>query len=469
MNEKQARQWFEDALLRAHPNFKRPNAVDNLFPQQKAFFTDKARFKTAICSRRAGKTWTGSIGLLEAAHNNPNTLNPYIALTRESAKRIIWNMLDEHNRKYGYEIQFSEYNLTATLPNQSQIFCVGADQKNFIKRLRGTKYKRVIIDEGQGFASNLLQELVDDVMSPALTDLDGDLWLLGTPGPSPAGYFYEATTDSNAWSKHHWTIFDNEAIPNARSFLDELIDRNNWNEDHPTVQREWFGRWVSDPGALIYRFQKKRNMFELIPDGHWDYAIGVDYGWHDKTAFSVVAYTTDHPKCYVVFAKSYGKMIPSAIAAYLKKLVHDYPNPRIVCDTGGLGLSITEELRIRYGIPVEAAEKSEKLTFIELLNGDFINGNVFVHKKCYELMHEYETLIRDDKGREDENLPNDLCDATLYAYREAKHYAYTKPDPRYRRDTQEYMDEEIEKEADEMDRQKLGEGKDWWDDYAHDD
>ncbi len=120
------------------------------------------------------------------------------------------------------------------------------------------------------------------------------------------------------------------------------------------------------------------------------------------------------------------------------------------------------------GAPRQGVWFSADVRFLDftVTNGDFINGNVFVHKKCYELMHEYETLIRDDKGHEDPNLPNDLCDATLYAYREAKHYAYTKPEPKHRRSTEAYMDAELERESEDMEKEKLGDGKDWWDEYG---
>ena len=52
----------------------------------------------------------------------------------------------------------------------------------------------------------------------------------------------------------------------------------------------------------------------------------------------------------------------------------DLYNPiRMVMDAGALGKKIQEELRMRHGLNIEAADKTRKIEFIELLNDDLTN------------------------------------------------------------------------------------------------
>jgi hypothetical protein len=134
-----------------------------LFQEQKVFHDDPCRFKAALTTRRAGKSTLAATRLIDAAQSQPGVFCPYIALTRDSAKRILWPILNEMNQKFNLQADMHE-TLNMTLPNRSKIFLVGADQKNFIPRLRGAKYKRAAIDEAQSYSGHL-NELIDDVLT----------------------------------------------------------------------------------------------------------------------------------------------------------------------------------------------------------------------------------------------------------------------------------------------------------------
>ena len=64
--------------------------VDHNFPKQAAFITDPARLLAGFCTRRAGKSFGVGIKLCQTAMQYPGTSNLYVALTRESAKRILF-------------------------------------------------------------------------------------------------------------------------------------------------------------------------------------------------------------------------------------------------------------------------------------------------------------------------------------------------------------------------------------------
>jgi len=58
-------------------------------------------------------------------------------------------------------------------------------------------------------------------------------------------------------------------------------------------------------------------------------------------------------------------------------------------------------------------------------------------------------------------MPNDLVDACLYSFREAKNYIYEPVEPEPSRDSQKYMDRLEQEEAEQV---LLKTQKEWWDD-----
>lgn len=457
-SEKDAKNSLIELIRNHHPYFKTGDLSSILFPKQKAFYNDPARYKSAVCSRRAGKTISAAVAMIEKAKEYPGEIIPYIALTRQSAKNIMWPILENLNRLYQLQMKPTEsaLEMSISVNNKiSTIFLIGADQKNFIDRLRGAKYPMAVIDEAGHFGRHI-ESLVDDVLDPATADFNGPLWLLGTPGPIPIGYFYDITTNpSLGFSTHHWTLLDNPYFPKPKLFLENLKKKKNWDENNPTYSREWKGLWVFDKDALIYKINEY-NIFDEIKekDIDWFYVIGVDVGYHDQTAFAVLAYSPDSPYVYAVEVKGFSEMIPSEIAIYLKGLIERYKPTNIVMDTGGLGKSIAEEMKKRFHIPIKPAEKKEKMSNIELLNGDFRENKTRILSSNVELIHQLRTLRKGDNGLEDPELPNDLNDATLYAWRECKHYVYERPLSKPKRGTNEEINQWWEQKEQELLNQK---------------
>jgi hypothetical protein len=386
----------------------------------------------------------------------------YIALTRSSARNILWPILLKVAQRAGIKIDPIESKLVIKLPDyHSEIQLWGADTRNFIERLRGTPYPIAVIDEA-GFFRDHLETLIDDVLTPSIADYDGQIILLGTPGVRPQGLFFDATQKPRlGYSVHKWSVFDNPHMPHARKFVDEMMRRKGWTTDNPTYRREWCGEWVEDKDALVYKFDREKNVFKKLPqDNDWTHILSIDYGWHDKTAFGIIAYHPKSPKTYVLYAQGYHEMVPSRIADKIRWLIKEYNPVKIVADTGGLGKSITEEMRIRYGLPVHAAKKTDKLAHISLLNGDFIDGNLHIHDGLEDLKYQLSTLIKDDVGNEDPGMPNDLCDVLLYAWRESKAHSYV-PEITYKT-----KEEKLQAEADSIwtkEEEKLTvEEAEWW-------
>lgn len=439
----------------------------DLFPQQRRFVEDAARHKAALCSRRAGKTHAAIAKLVKTAQEHAGVTVVYLALTRQSAKRLAWRPLIGFNERYGLGLDFHHSDLEARLPNGSVIIIAGADDVRRIERLRGDKYKLVIIDEAASFRPSILATLIREIIRPALMDLQGQLVLMGTPGAACVGPFYDATTgNEDGWSVHRWTVLDNPHIPHAADEMAAEQKRNKWADDHPILMREWKGQWVRDLGSLVYPYDVQRNHVDRLPSlppSGWHYILGIDFGVTDATACVVVAWHEQDPTVYVVESEQRTGVIPSEAAAWVKQLQSRYDFDRIVGDVGGLGKAFAEEMRRRHAIPVHAAQKSDKRGAQELMAGDMKSGLVrVVGRANAELCEEWSILQWNaDRTAEDERFANHLSDAALYAWREAKGWAAEVPPPKRETLTEdEKMARLLEEEREAEERTTMPERED---------
>jgi len=407
----------------------------DLFPKQRAFFDDPAKIKAAIPGRRGGKTWVCTAGLYDAAERHPRSLNPYICLSSVSARRIEWPILQEFNDRYRLGMKMHEHELIAELPqNGSQIFCVGGDDARKVEALRGGKYGRAVINEAGSFPRMLLRYLCEDVLEATMLDLDGDIWLVGSPNAACVGYFYDVTTGSNERvakvPTHHWTVLDNVHIPHAQTWLDGVRERHRWGVDHPVFRREYLGHWVRDADSLVFRFDRARHLVSSVPP-ELRGVIGVDLGTSDSrptTAFVVNTWSKYDRTVYTPHAAKMARLNPLDTAAEIQKLQGKFPTAHLtVVDYGGLGKGYADLWRQHCQLAVKPAEKREKYSFVELLNGYLDAGQMKLLEgpATQQLVEELELLQwNEDRDGYDDRFQDHCADAWLYGWREC--YAWNE-------------------------------------------
>ncbi len=435
------------------------------FPKQRAFSADKARFRTASTSRRAGKTVGAGTALINACQERAGGIGLYITKTRINAKRILWSTLHQLNREHGLGAELMEGELCMKLPNGSTIYLAGANNKDEIEKFRGMPIVIVVIDEAQALPV-YLQELVDEVLSPALMDYNGVVLLIGTPAPVPVGYFYDCTR-SEGWSHHEWTFFDNPWIQKKsgktpQEHLDEELKRRGVPVEDPRIQREFFGKWVYDPNSLVFRYAAEVNDYDALPQirGEWHKVICGDIGYDDADALGVLAWTDERPDLYLISESVLPKQTITQLGDRVKALEVEHQPLAIVLDFGGLGKKIGEELSARWGLNVEAADKQRKHEHIELLN-DAMRSGRFHAKKGSQFAQDC-MLVEWDKSNLEkweisDRFHSDVCDAVLYGYRKALHWLHTPaPPPKAKPNTPAWFAkqvEEMENQAEEEVRQ----------------
>jgi len=435
---------------------------DYCFDKQLQFIQDPAKRKTGVCSRRSGKTISCSADLFNTALHEKGDV-AYITLSRITAKRIIWRELLQLCKLYNVNAKIDNTELNITMPNGSVIYVSGAKDESEIEKFRGLALRKVYIDESQSFRS-YIQELIEDVIEPSLIDYDGTLILIGTPGPVPAGYFYEAS-HSMGWSHHSWTMHDNPFIEKksgktADQQIRELCERRGVPLTDPSIRREFFGEWTRDDNSLVFRYNPAINNYSGVPQ-NLTVVFGIDIGWRDSDAIAVLGYDNTDQRVYLLEEYIKDKQTIGQLADAIDKLRMKYEPVKIVMDAGALGKKIQEEIRMRYTIPVEAADKQRKLEYIALMNDDIRTGRF----KTYigSRWAEDANLVSWDYN--DPSRPaisttyhSDICDAVLYAWRECYHYIKKEADKKTpAKQSVEYLDMLEQRDADKLEQEKAGE------------
>jgi hypothetical protein len=445
------------------PKFK---LEDYCFDKQLEFIKDPAKFKTAVCSRRSGKSVSCSADLMHTALTQEGDC-AYITLNRITAKRIIWRELMNIDKNFKLGCEFDNTELTVTFPNGNKIYVTAAKDESDGEKLRGIALRKIYIDESQSFRG-FIEGLVDDVLIPTLTDYDGSLILIGTPGPVPAGYFYNAS-HSKGWSQHRWTMEDNPHILRksgkpAPQIIKEVCERRGVSITDPSIRREYFGEWIKDENSLVFKFNSQLNTFRVLPEGKWNYIFGIDIGYKDADAISVLAYDHKQDCCYLVEELITRKQDITALALQIKELQARYKPIKMIMDAGALGKKIQEEIRNRHGLPVEAAEKERKLEYIALMNGDLRTGKIKAFEgsrfaeDCDMVVWDWDDPVR---PKISDKYHSDSCDSTLYAWREAKHYFEKEAEIKYAPNSDAWMNHLEEEEAEKMELKSKGLEDNW--------
>lgn len=445
---------LEDVLNELQSRKNKPfQLTDYLFDKQLKFVQDPSNFKVAVTTRRAGKS-TSCVADLTYECINTNGINClYITLSRKNAKRLVWPEFKRINRVYKLGGIVNESDLTITYPNESVLYLSGASDRGEIENFRGSAFKKVYIDEGQSFP-DYIRELIDDVIGPSLMDYDGTLCLIGTPGPIPAGFFFDVS-QSSTWSHHTWSFFDNPHIAlksgkTHQELLDKELKRRGTSIDNPSIQREWFGKWVLDSDSLVYKYNVQRSGYDSLPSIKWNYILGIDLGYDDADAIAVLAWSESSPSTYLVEELVTRHQGITELVEQIESLRKRYDISKIVIDTAGLGKKIGEEISKRYKIAVQPAEKVRKLEYIELMNDCLRTGQLKARPSSRFAQDCMRVEWDMDKSRPDKKIisnrfHSDICEAVLYAWRETYAYTYEKPKEITKEGSREWLDKLEEK------------------------
>lgn len=428
-----------NSLIKTAASMKRRDITDPAFHKQQAFLRAEAKLRALWCTRRAAKSYTGGLGLVQAGLDYPLCNTLYLGLTRSSAKRVVWkDILKSINRKHRLGMSFNGSELTATMPNGSVIYATGVDaDEDEMHKLLGMKWKRVVIDEAQSYSIDL-RALVYGVLGPAVVDQGGDIWLLGTSGNVVQGLFFDVTNHKEpGWELFQWTAYDNPYVAKQWKQEIEKIALTRPEFMKTALFRQWYlNEWVIDEDAKVYRYRDGDNQSQALPHlSGWRYCLGLDLAHSpDSTAFVVGAYTPEDPHLYFVYAEKKKKLDITGVAEHIKLLEKTYNFDAKVVD--GANKQAVAELNNRHSLGLIAADKTGKADFIRIMNDDFIQGRIKLLPAAQPLAEEYKTLVwlTDENGKiieprvENPVIPNDAADGALYLWRFCYQYLFKTPE-----------------------------------------
>ncbi len=444
-----------------------PNLLKDSFGEQTNFIKHPSKMKALLGTRRVGKSYTAGIYLLQTALERAGTSSVYIGLTRDQAKRIMWqDVLKNLINKYKLDAKINETELTITLANGSIIYVLGVDDSESEKdKLLGKKYALCVIDEAASYTIDLHQ-LIYKVLKPACSDLAGTICLVGTPDDRKDTIFYNLTRDlpvdppqqvqRDGWEVFTWSTKDN---PHMRRQWEETIrelERDNPSiHEEPWFQQHYLGKWVVDISNKVYRYDPHRNGWNgILPDygwKPWQYVLGIDLGFNDATALVLLAYHENDPHTYIVKADKWRGLTISDAADKIRLWMSDYPIGYFIVD--GANKQAVEEIVRHHQLPLQAADKHDKVSFIRIMNSGFGTGKIKVFSlNCQPLVEEYDKTIWNRRAmergiyKEDLSFHPDCADAALYAYRFTYSYASAPLKP------EEIARTDLEREKAELNR-----------------
>lgn len=405
------------------------SAVDT-FAQQREFILAEDRRITLCTPRRAAKSEALIRKRLLAITQKSRIRCVYASMTREVAKKNVWDRLLHLNERYQLGLVVNHSDLTLKCPRtESEYWITGLATKKEIGKLRGNKYDSFDLDETQDILIDL-EDLLFSVVYPALGDERGQLCMAGTPDPFRRQPIWYLAVNSDLprwrrWRRMGWKLTDNRFFRDPETYLLEVRESEGYSEDDPRYQAEYLGLWTTSKTNLcIDGYDHERNglgggpLDFLKASPEYQYLLGLDPAYKDSTAFVVAAYSPI--KRHIVFPESWAKknMIVSDMAAEIQGLMLRWPISQIACDEAKMGKTVAMELTQRYNLPVVAADKKDKRMRLAFMNSDLRTGRLQVIRSGNsDLIEQWQSVLWDrDHQREAEGQVCDLFDAAGYAH-----------------------------------------------------
>jgi hypothetical protein len=238
----------------------------------------------------------------------------------------------------------------------------------------------------------------------------------------------------DGYSSHAWTLKDVVDLPNSKRLYPALVAnweeqlkqkaRKGWGDDHPIWMRESLGKWAANNTTTVFRYQphkdgKPWNQWPPFGDrklegldmlraalaalpkdvGSWRFVLAMDAGGtRDPFAINMFAFAPADParRMWHVFALERMRMHGKPIAEVLvgTEAVERLLRGGRIDPYGGLfGLTgwpdaieldadqaLVDELANVYGIRCKKSDRKADYKFgaIELVNGDFGDGRIFI-------------------------------------------------------------------------------------------
>lgn len=381
-----------------------------LTPAQKTICDSKARFRTAICGRRFGKSHCAIREIARhAADTNKEVL--YVAPSYRMCKSIIWNRLKDKLKKLRWVEQTNEAELTIRLKSGSKIYLKGAENRD---GLRGNSYHLIVLDEFQ----DLDPELWSAVLRPMLSDTKGKALFIGTPR-GVGSFSHEMYT--TAQNTEDWEAFTYRTIDGGQVEQKELEEAKR-DLDQRTYEQEYLASFLTFSGMVYFSFDRQHQIVSCQHLDKQNLYLGMDFNW---SPFSVAVAVIENNSIYFVDEISINESSTEQICDEIKRR---YPNANITVfpDAAGrqrktsAGGRTDISILQNAGFKVQAKNSNPPIRDrVNAVNSKLKNTqgvrSLFIDPKCKQIIKSLESQqYKPDSSIIDNNQHTHMADAVGY-------------------------------------------------------
>jgi hypothetical protein len=287
-------------------------------------------------------------------------------------------------------------------------------------RFDGQQFGFIGFDEGDSFEFADFQHITTRCRTKA--DLGVPLRIRLTANPPTKG---------RLWVLHEFVNPGRE----GRRFIQTTIADNPYVEkerymetlrglDEATRRALLDGIWEVNAGGAVYPVEPGNLVFTPPDIEEPVYCLGIDLGaslTKPTTAFVLAAYSRRRAgKVWVLESRASTELSVSQMAAEIQGYVNSYPGLVVAMDAGALGASQVRTLRHEFGLPVDAARKTNKQWAQKLVRGALERRDVQIlhdtNAELVDVLSRFRLLV--DGSKEDDTFAErHLADAFLYAWR----------------------------------------------------
>ena len=424
-------------------------------PWQEKVLRSKSKRILLNCCRQAGKSTTAAVKAAHTAMFNKKALVLIIAPSQRQSQETFRKVQEFFSSITPRPAMPTDSKTECELINGSRVISLPSNDQ----RIRGFSAATLIIEDEAGDVEDELHQAI----LPMLIISRGSMILMGTPKGRRGHFYRHWAQEGSGWEPYEVSWRDCPRIDPA----DIDRERITLREAFP---QEYENKFIQAGGGMVYgAFDEATNLVDRLPEGKWSYLLALDFGFVDATAFAILGWLPHSQTVYVVLSFKESGLTPSQVGEKGAELSATYQFTRVIGDVGGLGKGYAEEMRRRFRIPVEPAEKTNKRGYIDLLNGDLATGNLKVLASANQgLVKEWRELPWNaERSREDAACENHLADSVLYGWRAVTAYLQQPlddgpktPEDKIRADTKEYWarTEQAQQNA----------GSPWWDEGSSD-
>lgn len=333
-------------------------------------------------------------------------------------------MARSHEWLRGTRAAWAEKDKTWSFPSGASLTFGFLDTENDRYRYQGAELQFLGLDEATQFPEGWYRYLLSRLRRAKGSDIP----IRARLGSNPGGL-------GHAWVHNRFVLSED---PERRFIPATLVDNPHLDTEEyrrslslldTTTRRQLEdGIWVQDASGLVYRKPLTLNNRPYAMSEDWAYLLGMDFGIKDATAYVVLGWRKNDRSVYVLESFKQSGMTVTEAAEKVREFQNQYPFSMVVGDLGGMGKAFGEEFQRRWGIPIEAAQKTNKRGYIGLLNGAIERKElVVVEPMNAGLLKELAELPWADEAhmKEADGFENHLTDALLYAWRASTAFSQT--------------------------------------------